>query len=190
MTYSLSDDITAFLAVRPEMGPSRIRDDPVRVPQKAGLYGWWFSTIPAVVPLDGTLEANGYRLLYVGIAPQKPAKSGSRSARTLRDRLLNHCRGPSASSTLRRTLISLLKSELDLNVGRTSSGKMKLDKADESKLSAWMDGNARATWLIHAVPWEVEDGLISGSIGLPLNIKGSSNAFAAELSRLRRVARD
>jgi hypothetical protein len=71
---------------------------PSAAPDEAGIYAWWFDELPNI-PLDGALEQDGFRLAYVGIASYRP---GSR--RTLRQRLRNHCKGPIASSTLRRSL--------------------------------------------------------------------------------------
>jgi hypothetical protein len=122
---------------------------------------------------------------YVGIAPRKPSAAGSVSGGTLRNRLLNHCRGPLATSTLRRTLAVLLKGELGLDITCTSAGKLKMPLELETRLTGWMDEHARVVWVVYPEPWEIEDHLIQGTTRLPLNIRGSSDPFAKVLSNLR-----
>jgi hypothetical protein len=100
-------------------------------------------------------------------------------ARHDRHRLLNHCRGPLASSTLRRTLAVLLAGELDLSIGRTKAGKLKMSTEHEARLTQWMDENAQVVWLTNSAPWEIEDHLIQGAVRLPLNIRGSADRKSA-----------
>jgi hypothetical protein len=166
------------------MTVSDLRDNPKLIPEVGGVYAWWFSKIPPKVCIDGTKLIQGRRLLYVGIAPRKPSPTEEAGKRTLRDRLLNHCRGPIGSSTLRRTLATLLASDLGLRLGRLPSGKVGMPSEDEVILTDWMNVNARVNWVTNAAPWEVEDQLIN-TARLPLNIRGSSDDFAKELSNLR-----
>ena len=183
MTHSL----TALTLLHPERlyRVAELHDAPTLIPQEGGVYAWWFSKVPPGVPDHETAVHDGRRLLYVGIAPRKPSAAGSFSSRTLRPRLLNHCRGPVASSTLRRTLAVLLKDDLDLQITRTKAGKLKMPPERESRLTQWMDENARVVWSANSAPWEIEDHLIDGSVRLPLNIRGSSDPFAKVLSNLR-----
>jgi hypothetical protein len=187
MTHSLTAEVERFLKSSGKYRASEIRDSPALVPRQSGLYGWWFSSVPPGVPIERTLEADGSRLLYVGIAPRKPSRAGSKSTRTLRSRLLNHCRGPIGSSTLRRTLASLLRAELDLEIQPALSGKPTIGTDGEAKITAWLDQNARVAWTLDPEPWLVEDVLISGPTRLPLNIKGSTDPFSADLKRLRKL---
>jgi hypothetical protein len=140
------------------------------------------------VPIDDAAVHDGRRLLYVGIAPRKPSAAGSISGRTLRHRLLTHCRGPIASSTLRRTLAVLLKGELDLRITTTDAGKLKMSPDHEGRLTQWMEENTRVAWRVSAAPWELEDHLIR-TARLPLNIRGSTGPFAKVLSDMRSRAR-
>ena len=153
------------------------------VESERGIYGWWFSAKLPAVPLVGAKVYAGWRLLYVGIAPSGPTVA--RRPRTLRSRLRNHCRGPLATSTLRRTLACLLSAE-KLRLRRRPSGKLCMTAIEEARLTGWMEASARVAWLCHDQPWLLEDELIeAGHPRLPLNIKGSSDPFRVELRRLR-----
>jgi hypothetical protein len=185
MTHSLI--ATALVLLHPARlySVSELRDAPTLIPQVGGVYAWWFSKIPPEVPVHDTATHDGRRLLYVGIAPSKPSDAGTLSGRTLRHRLLNHCRGPLASSTLRRTLAVLLRDDLDLGITRTDAGKLRMSPDHENRLTQWMNEHARVVWLVSAEPWELEDRLIQGRVRLPLNIRGSSDPFAKVLSTKR-----
>jgi hypothetical protein len=185
MTHSLSALAEELLHPEHLYSVGELRNAPTLIPQEAGVYAWWFSKVPSAVPVETTAIHRSRYLLYVGIAPRKPSAAGSVSGSTLRNRLLNHCRGPLASSTLRRTLAVLLAGELDLGVGRTTAGKLKMSPEHETRLSEWMDENARVVWLVNATPWEIEDHVIQGAVRLPLNIRGSSDPFAKVLSNAR-----
>lgn len=184
MTHRLGE-LASLLVPERLYSPSELRRDPSQIPIRTGVYSWWFSEIPSNVPIEGTLRVSGHIMLYVGIAPRKPSKDGAHSSGTLRSRLMNHCRGPIASSTLRRTLTALLASDLALSFVRLTSGKLALASDGERKLSSWLDQNAKVCWLIHSEPWQLENELIGGTVLLPLNIRGSRSPFAASLSRSR-----
>jgi GIY-YIG catalytic domain len=188
MTHSLSTLAEGLLHPERLFSVSELRAAPALIPQEAGVYAWWFSKVPPAVPVETTAIHGSRLLLYVGIAPRKPSAAGSVSDSTLRNRLLNHCRGPLASSTLRRTLAVLLAGELDLSIARTKAGKLKMSSEHETRLTKWMDENARVVWLVNATPWELEDHLIQGAVSLPLNIRGSSDPFAKVLSNVRSQA--
>jgi hypothetical protein len=185
MTHRLSGLAEGLLRPERLYRVTELCDSPTLIAQEGGVYAWWFSKVPPGVPTGETAFHNGRRLLYVGIAPRKPSAAGSVSDSTLRNRLLNHCRGPLASSTLRRTLAVLLKGELDLSITRTKAGKLKMSPEHEARLTQWMNDNARVVWLVNPAPWEVEDHLIQGALRLPLNIRGSADPFAKVLSKLR-----
>lgn len=185
ITYSLSlarDLIAPQFLYR----AAEIAGNPKLVPDAPGIYGWWFDDALVGVPKSESLDFDGRRLLYVGIAPSAPAKSGASSKRTLRDRLKNHTRGPIATSTLRRTLASLVGSELGLSVARSSNGKLALSRENEQSLTEWMTLHARVAWMVNSSPWEIESALIKSGPRLPLNIKESSDPYRLELKALRR----
>jgi hypothetical protein len=169
-------------------GVAELSGAPTLIPQEGGVYAWWFSKAPPGVPIDGTAVHEGRSLLYVGIAPRKPSAAGSVSSRNLRHRLLTHCRGPIASSTLRRTLAVLLAQDLGLSITRATSLKLRMSAEHETRLTQWMNENARVVWLTCSAPWEVEDCLIQGTWRLPLNIRGSFDPYSKELSKLRSQA--
>jgi len=184
MTHSLTTSAEALLDPRRLYDVDELNGAPTLIPQEGGVYAWWFSKSPPGVPMESTAVHEGRRLLYVGIAPRKPSAAGSVSSRTLRHRLLTHCRGPIASSTLRRTLAVLLARDLGLSITRAASLKLKMPPEHETRLTAWMHENAQVVWSTCHAPWEVEDHLIQGT-RLPLNIRGSTDPFAKELSKLR-----
>jgi hypothetical protein len=93
-------------------------------------------------------------LLYVGIAPSR-----STSKATLRSRVLgNHAGGNTSSSTLRRSLASLLTESQGYRTRWTS--RTVLLAEDEQRLSDWMRENLLLTWAVHPSPWEVEAAVI------------------------------
>jgi hypothetical protein len=185
MTHSLSAVAEALLKPGRLYGVAELHSSPALISQEGGVYAWWFSKAPPEVSVDKTAIHENRRLLYVGIAPRKPSAAGSVSGGTLRNRLLNHCRGPLATSTLRRTLAVLLKDELNLSITRTGAGKLKMPPEHETRLTGWMDEHARVVWAVYPEPWEIEDHMIQGTLRLPLNIRGSSDPFAEVLSKLR-----
>jgi hypothetical protein len=184
MTHSLTTMAEALLHPKRLYGVAELSAAPTLIPQEGGVYAWWFSKAPPAVSVEKTAVHDGRHLLYVGIAPRKPSAAGSVSSRNLRHRLSTHCRGPIASSTLRRTLAVLLAQDLGLSVTRTTSLKLKMPREQETRLTEWMHENAQVVWLTCPAPWEVEDHLIKGT-RLPLNIRGSTDPFAKELSKLR-----
>jgi hypothetical protein len=187
MTHRLRRHAQALLSPKRLFQVGELRACPSLIPAEPGIYGWWFSKELRGVPIDGTHRQGRWRLLYVGIAPSRP--TSARRPRTLRSRLKDHCRGPAAKSTLRRTLACLFQTELQLCIERRPLGKVWMSPEDEARLTSWMDTNARVAWLCHNQPWTLEEELIKrDQPRLPLNIKGSSHSFRAELKELRRVA--
>jgi hypothetical protein len=152
---------------------------PSAAPDKAGIYAWWFDELPSV-PLEGAWEQNGFHLAYVGIASSRP---GSR--RTLRQRLRNHCSGPVATSTLRRSLAAVLIGVLDLHPSVGPSKKVKLPDDEEERLSTWLSIHGRVAWIADAMPWVHETKLLQSGLPLALNIRGNSHEFARKLLVLR-----
>jgi len=157
------------------------------IPKAGGLYGWFFRGLPGV-PLEGTAELDGLRLLYVGISPRKPSAAGRTSAYTLYNRLSNHFRGNAEGSTLRLTLGCLLTDELKIELRRVRSGKTRTFGPDgEARLSAWIRNNAFVAWRTHEQPWDLEKNLIE-NCSLPLNLQGNRHPFRKQLSQLRKQA--
>jgi len=154
---------------------------PSPVPEVAGIYGWYFRTIPGGIDANRCIEVKDRKLLYVGIAPRAPGRSRA----TLRSRLRNHYRGNAEGSTLRLTLGCLLGLELRRVGERTvmTFGPAELD------LSTWMADNAFVTWIENPRPWLLESVLIR-TLNLPLNLdQNADHKFHAALSELRRDAR-
>jgi hypothetical protein len=153
---------------------------PSAAPNEAGLYAWWFDELPKV-PLDAAWEQEGFRLAYVGIASSRP---GSR--RTLRQRLRNHCSGPIATSTLRRSLAAVLIDLLELHPSSGPGKKVKLPAEEESRLSDWLAVHGRVAWITHAEPWVSEPELLKSGPPLALNIRGNNHEFLEKLLALRK----
>jgi hypothetical protein len=131
-------------------------------PAVPGLYAWWAApgTVPGIVgPSHPSAELE---LLYIGIAPNRAA-SGS----TLRSRLVrNHIRGTTGSSTLRRSLASLLSEKKGWRSRWTTRPVLLED--DEERLSRCMEEVLRVTWAGHPEPWTVERSTIE-QLKPPLN---------------------
>jgi len=143
-----------------------------------GVYGWWFKNMPATVPLDSTIQLARMRLLYVGT-----------SSRALWKRLQEHVGHDSSKSTVRRSIGCLLAEELHLQfvVSRITRGTcchFGLG-AGEGCLSAWMEENARVSWIQHHEPFLLEDYLIK-TLVLPMNMAGNDHPFARILHERRR----
>jgi hypothetical protein len=153
---------------------------PSAAPDEAGLYAWWFDELPDV-PLAGSLAQNGFRLAYIGIASHRPG-----SHRTLRQRLRNHCKGPIATSTLRRSLAAILRDQLKLNPFEGPGKKIRLPKQEEAILSNWLAVHARVAWATDERPWIGEAQFLESGLLLPLNIRGNTHQYVQKLRVLRR----
>jgi hypothetical protein len=111
-----------------------------------------------------------------------------KSSRTLRHRLRDHIHGPIGSSTLRRTLASVLATSLDLKFTQTAANRASMSAEDERRLTEWMSREAMVAWLVCVRPWEVERHILASGLRLPLNIQGSLDPFSRTLSALRTKA--
>lgn len=181
----LAADLPDFLTSQAFLPVRDILRDRSIVPDRRGLYGWWFRDGIPGVPLSGTLTSSGYHLLYVGIAPRAPSRSGSESRSTLSRRICrNHLGSRLASSTLRRSLACLLRDQFRLDIS-VKAKKLVMPKTHEAALTQWMAEFAAPTLLPDEVPWHLEDQLLAHGPALPLNIKGASHEFRAELSSRR-----
>jgi hypothetical protein len=175
-----------FLETRPLVPASAILDDFEIVPDEPGVYAWFFRPVPPRVPWTDCFGRNGYRLLYVGIAPRHRVSGKDRTRRTLRERMKNHLRGSISSSTLRISLAALLKGQKRILTERTPRGSVRIGE-HEDKVTSWMVSSGSVVWLQHSRPWEIEAQLM-GMYSLPLNIKGNrDHPFAHELRLLRRA---
>jgi GIY-YIG catalytic domain len=172
------------------MSCEEIFANPCPIPEEPGVYGWFFKDVPSIVPLTNCVYYNGLWLLYVGISPKRPPKTGKPSKENLRFRIRYHYHGNAEGSTLRLTLGCLLSDQLSLELRRVGSGKrMTFTNYGEQLLSSWMAENAFVTWEVHPEPWIYEDELIN-KFGFPLNIQGNMfNTFRDELSRIRSEAK-
>jgi hypothetical protein len=180
MTLS-GTQVESFRHPRRLYSRSEVLTHPSPVPDRPGVYGWYFRTIPDAVDASRCNEINGLRLLYVGIAPRRAI--GSRAS--LRSRLRSHYRGNAEGSTLRLTIGCLLGLELR----RVGSGTVMTFGPAEVDLSNWMADNAFVTWVEDSKPWLLESTLISG-LDLPLNLdQNTQHSFHPSLSQLRREAR-
>jgi hypothetical protein len=184
MTQSLSAVAQDLLRAEVLHRPLDLASQPTIAPAQGGIYAWWFDGCLPQVSRDGCLVRDERALLYVGICPSGAA--GTSGRRTLRDRMKNHCRGPIANSTLRRTLVALVGFDLSLKPVRVGR-KLLMAKDEERALTQWMDEHARVGWIVWPAPWEVEAELLAVGPTLPLNVAGSRSAFRDELQRRRRL---
>jgi hypothetical protein len=121
---------------------AEIFSKPCPVPSKAGVYAWYFKEIPPLVPTEGCNTCQGLTLLYIGISPRGPSKSGKQSQQQLRSRIKTHFSRNAYGSTLRLTLGCLLKEKLGIRLHSTeNSGRLTFGDG-EQMLSLWMTDNA------------------------------------------------
>lgn len=160
------------------------------VPKKPGIYAWYFREIPPLVPIDGCVTHEGLTLLYIGISPQAPTKSGRVSSKqNLSTRLRFHMNGNAYGSTLRLSLGCLLGKRLGIQLRRVGSGKRRTFADGETALSNWLEQNAFVVWAVTSEPWLVESELLR-TVSLPINLdQNNSHAFHAVLSTMRKNAR-
>lgn len=81
------------------LNPGRVwrRDEvvgsrPSRVPKNAGVYAWYFASLPGAIDVRGCHIHDAMPMLYVGIAPKKPYADGRRSRTTIQQRGRANCR--------------------------------------------------------------------------------------------------
>jgi hypothetical protein len=177
----LDPRVESFRHPRRIYSRSEVLTRPSPVPERPGVYGWYFRGIPDAIEASGCSEVNGLRLMYVGIAPRRA--TGSRA--TLRSRLVSHYRGNAEGSTLRLTLGCLL----GLQLRRVGGGTVMTFGPAEVDLSEWMADNAFVAWIEDPKPWLVESNLIA-NFDLPLNLdQNAAHPAHASLSQLRQDAR-
>jgi hypothetical protein len=189
MTSDLDAEAERFLAPSRLFSRADVLERPCPVPAVAGVYGWWFRQLPVPMDTAGCRTFDGHTLLYTGISPGRPPANGrSPSKENLQTRISDHFKGNAEGSTLRKTLGCLLADDLGIELRRVGSGTRMTFLRGEQALSAWMDSNARVTWVSRPAPWELEEHLI-GSLDLPLNLQGNSrNQFHSSLSAIRAAA--
>ena len=136
------------------------------VPREPGVYAWYFRSVPDGVPTTGCSRYGDLTLLYVGISPKAPSRSGGPSQQNLWSRIRrNHMRGNAGGSTLRLSLGCLLEDELGIELRRLGSGnRMTFGEAGEQALSEWLAANGFVAWHVHPEPWELERKLIPLSV--------------------------
>jgi hypothetical protein len=173
------------------------RADPERVarasvPIAPGFYAWWArperlidSTpeIPAVQPAGGPAD---WALLYVGIAPKRPSRTGV--DRTIAARISkDHRGGTIGGSTLRQSLAALLRDSLGLS---PRLGRDRPRLLDEQPLSQWIVENCALTTAVRAEPWTIEEEVIRLTAA-PLNLVPGYHDFRHVVREAReRLRRD
>lgn len=157
--------------------PSFVRTNADQVPTGAGVYAWFFASCLGFDEAAQRPMRDGMSLLYIG------------KARSLRKRLLNHCRNSSGGSTLRRSIGSLLLQDLGL-IARQVGARRKLSFVRESEqvLSDWLAAHAAVTWVQCDRAGELESWLI-GHHRPPMNLMGNRGAEASRLLQARTTAR-
>ena len=159
---------------------------PTMVPDKKGIYAWYFSPVPRRVPLRDYIQVGEWTLLYIGIAGHELGGKQTLRGRILRRHLEDHC----ATSTLRVSLGCLLADDLGLRMVRTMKGSLSFTDT-EPLLTAWMLQHASVTWIENEQPWLIEAAAFAefGHL-LPLNIKDNKrNPFRVDLMKLRKACK-
>jgi len=179
---------TRFVSDSPLVSVARVAADFELIPDKPGVYAWFFRALPPRIGNEHCLVRRGRTLLYVGIAPRFRRSGKDRTRTTLRTRIRYHLTGNLSGSTLRHSLASLLRGRLRLHAEQRASGGITL--ADhESRLTKWICENAYLCWVVHPQPWKLEDAMMS-HYQLPLNLAGNpSNPYKPLVSRLRKELR-
>jgi hypothetical protein len=160
------------------------------VDEAPGFYAWWSrperlvdSTprIPAVHPPRGPGD---WVLLYVGIAPKRPSRTGG--DRTIAARVSKDHRGGNiGGSTFRQSLAALLREHLGL-VAKSGHDRPRL--IDEKPLSAWIDKHCALTTAITDKPWSIEDEVIR-ELRAPLNLRPGYHPFRLLVQEARAALR-
>jgi len=155
-----------------------------------GAYSWFFKEIPPDVPTTYCIKHDELLLLYIGISPKRPPRSGQVSSQTLWSRIREHFTGNAYGSTLRLSLGCLLSRQLGIRLRRVGAGgRMTFTREGEETLSRWMEQNAFVAWVRNTKPWEIE-ALALTTISLPLNLRGNErHPFHLALSAIRAGAR-
>jgi hypothetical protein len=181
----MSSVISAVTNPKHLFSRSEILANPCPVPEKPGLYGWFFRSVPPLVPTTGCVTKNDLTLLYVGISPKR-----IESRENLRKRIRYHYQGNAEGSTLRLSLGVLLSGESGCPLRRVGSGKRTtFTHVGEQWLDRWLETNAYVCWIEHARPWEAEHEVLK-EVSLPLNIQANAHhPFTPILSQMRREAR-
>jgi len=133
----------------------QINDRSIKVPKVAGIYAWYFKTLPSQdIDFTNCWLQQGAYLLYVGISPRKPPANGKPPSKgTLRSRISSHMRGNSSSSTLRYSIGCLLSQTLGIQLRRVGKDERLYFLKGEDILSAWLEENALVTWIPYKEPW-------------------------------------
>lgn len=169
---------------------AEVLSQPCPVPTERGVYAWYFTDPPPLVPVHGCHVVDGAVLLYVGISPRMPSANGGRaSSQNIRKRIMYHYRGNAEGSTLRLTLGCLLSEHLGIGLRRVGSGQRFTFSTGEVELSEWLSRHARVCWVVDQAPWKLESALL-GRLVLPLNLdQNPASGFRMQLSRIRAVQR-
>ncbi len=188
LTYSLSEEARQVLEPTKLLRPTDILAYIEENKIAHGLYGWWFDHELSNVPSGGCLEICGRHLLYIGIAPPKDRPNRLGSATPMKRRLWrNHLYGSVRSSTLRLSLAALLRDQLNFQFFRDNRNRVRMGKAYEDKLTAWMEDHAGISVVHHDTPWQLEEKLVRNGPPLPLNLSMSGHSFKPTLSALRKA---
>lgn len=148
-----------------------------------GLYSWWADS-EGRTALSDALGMPLPPLVYAGSAGATRWPSGEPSAATLLTRIRGmHLKSKIDLSTFRWTLAALLRGQLALQ----RVGILRLDQANEQRLTGWMEDHLQ----VAALPYADRDTLgaveaaVLSDLDPPLNLKGMS--LGAARSRLKRL---
>jgi hypothetical protein len=166
--------------------PREIFEDKELIPDKKGLYGWYFNyyfdklfekdSIDHLIHVVNGGASVQWVLMYIGIG-------GDGSDRTLRERIYkNHLTGTSRNSTFRKSLAALLCGKLNLEPQNRLNGQ------DRDILNSWLFEHGRIAWITCDNP-DVFESKIFDEVGyiLPFNIqKNKRNPWLKKLKSHRK----
>jgi hypothetical protein len=167
---------------------SEVPSRPCPIPASAGIYAWYFNTRLPLIDVSACHRIDGHALLYVGISPKAPSRSGQPSSSTLRTRIRTHYGGNAEGSTLRLTLGCLLSLRLDIRLRRVGTGnRYTFTNPGEQALDRWLNRHAFVTWVETSAGWVVEKKLLASGLSLPLNIDDNPSLEAAAVLTAARL---
>jgi acyl carrier protein len=113
LNTSRINEIAEYFVNEPKLyRPEDIINQPKLIPNKKGIYGWYFDELPPEVHDADYFEIEGYKLLYVGIAGENV-----NSKNDLRTRICTvHLKDDASVSTLRKSLGALLRKKLAIQL--------------------------------------------------------------------------
>ena len=168
--------------------PRLLYDDNNNIPDKPGIYGWYFSYLFDKLFDDASKADFAQNALKIE-TPQEPHKEYylmyiGITEKSLRNRIYDkHLYGNSEDSTLRQSLAALFYDDIRLDPRKQLTGE-----EERTRLNSWIFEYARVAWITIDAPKPVEREFIKryGKV-LPLNLENNDyNPWGDNLRALRK----